>query len=127
MQKAGADGAGIDGLAARSRPTDPFRTPRCRHRLRLDVYCITTGGVVNRPADQPARPGSSPSRPRPEERLLGRAEQEPVLLILAQEIEPVADQLDAVGVFVLDDLERAVALPHAAPRPEGRHDAPDHG
>src|SRR4051794_6754528 len=64
-------------------------------------------------------------RERPEEGLLGRAEQEPVAVFLAQEVEPVADECDAVLVTMGDDLERAVAFPHATIGPESLDDGPD--
>ena len=39
----------------------------------------------------------------------------------------VADQGQAVDIAILDDLERAVALPHASPGAEGLDDAADQG
>ena len=44
---------------------------------------------------------------------------------LLRKSRPVADQGEAVDVAVLDDLERAVALPHASPGAEGPDHAPD--
>src|SRR5262249_33854932 len=50
-----------------------------------------------------------------EERLFGRPPEQPVAIVGAQEVEPLADQVNAVAVFVADDLEGTVAFPHAAP------------
>src|SRR5262249_31206898 len=48
-----------------------------------------------------------------EEKLLGRAPQEPIAFLVGQELELLADQIDAIGILVIDNLKWAIALPHA--------------
>src|SRR5262245_28533218 len=62
---------------------------------------------------------------RPEQRLFCRPPEQPLPILLAQEIEPVAHEGDAVEIAVRDDLEGAVALPQAAAGAERLDDAAD--
>src|SRR5262249_39600082 len=62
-----------------------------------------------------------------EEHALGGLAEEPFLVVVGEEIEAIANEGEAVGVLAGDDLERAIALPHAAPGAEGLNDTLDEG
>src|SRR5688572_17028854 len=67
------------------------------------------------------RAGGTPAlrSPLPEEELLRGAAEQPVLVVVGEELQLRPHQVDAVAVVVpVRDLERAVALPHAAARAE---------
>ena len=49
-----------------------------------------------------------------EEKRFGGLVQQPVAVIVGQEIQPLPDEADALRVFLIDNLERTVAFPHAA-------------
>src|SRR5262249_32243051 len=69
----------------------------------------------------------SPGLKLSEEACLGRAEEQPVAIGLAQEVEMVADQCEAVDIAMGNDLERAVTLPEAPAGAEGLDHAADQG
>src|SRR5207249_8457644 len=59
----------------------------------------------------------------PEEKILGRAAQQPVAIAVRQKPEPRPHQVDAVPIgMATRDLERTVALPHATLRAERAND-----
>src|SRR5262249_44636384 len=62
-----------------------------------------------------------------EEEVLGRLAQQQVLVIIGEEVEAAANEIDAglIGVLALD-LEGTVAFPHAALRSIGGDDFLDH-
>src|SRR5262245_52293658 len=68
-----------------------------------------------------------PDLQRPKEQPLRGSEEQPVAVVLAEEVEMVPDQRQAIDVTMLDDLEGTIALPEASPGAEGPDHAADEG